>query len=183
MKGQAAHPLSSQHYILFVFFHVWGTDAKSKMICDVLHLHSSKSNISNLKSTVLMKVGYVYIEVLRNVWSSLFFASVFKYEEDDIHWFAQAIDGRVLHSYISYQNFFTWSLSPSLYIVTFSFWISLCLILQLLFRMEIHIPLAWAGWVGDLGCWYSWLGIFGFRFGLYFSVLVPFQPLWIELSS
>lgn len=43
-------------------------------------------------------------------------------------------------------------------------WISLVLIIQLLFRMEILLSIAWGSWPWDLGCWHSWLGFLWFRF-------------------
>lgn len=38
------------------------------------------------------------------------------------------------------------------------------ILFQLLFRMEVLVPIAGAGWVGDLGCGCSWLGLLWFRF-------------------
>ena len=46
-------------------------------------------------------------------------------------------------------------------------WSSLLyLIIQLLFRMEVHVSVAWGGWFWDLGCGHTWLGFFWFRFVL-----------------
>ena len=45
---------------------------------------------------------------------------------------------------------------------------SLLLILQFLFRVEIHTSTAWGGWFGDLGNGHSRVGILWFRFALLF---------------
>lgn len=44
--------------------------------------------------------------------------------------------------------------------------ISLFLIIQLMFRVEIHISVAWGSWFWDMGHWHSWLGFLWFRFVL-----------------
>ena len=36
-------------------------------------------------------------------------------------------------------------------------------VFQFMFRMEVHIPLAWRGWFGGLGHWCSWMGLLWFR--------------------
>jgi len=47
--------------------------------------------------------------------------------------------------------------------VTFGFHFTL-LIVQLMFRMEIHISVAWGSWLWDMGSWHSWLGFLWSRF-------------------
>lgn len=47
-------------------------------------------------------------------------------------------------------------------------WNSRCIVIQLLFRMEICTTIAWGIWYWDLGHWHSWLGFLWFRFGFYY---------------
>jgi len=47
-------------------------------------------------------------------------------------------------------------------------WNSCCIVIQLLFRMEICITIAWGIWYWDLDHWHSWLGFLWFRFGFYY---------------
>ena len=46
---------------------------------------------------------------------------------------------------------------------TFFFLSWLFCVFQFMFRMEVHIPLAWRGWFGGLGHWCSWMGLLWFR--------------------